>query len=168
MERGVAVPSVPALPPVDRVTVGAGGGPHHEESFDLVRALARGGAAVGVVSVAPERGGTAEAVEAFADPGVEVTEREAETVADGLVDAAAETGGVLVIGASRDRRLSQLVLGSAPDRLVERAADAGVPVLIHAAPSGISGRIEDHLFPVYRYLRGRLPRSGSTARSPEQ
>ncbi|PSP67852.1 amino acid permease [Halobacteriales archaeon QS_1_69_70] len=162
----------PAVPPVDRVTVGAGGGPHHEESFDLVRALARGGAAVGVVSVAPERGGTiedaGEAVEAFADLGVEVTEREAETVADGLVDAAAETGGVLVIGASRDRRLSQWVFGSTPDRVVERATDAGVPVLIHAAPSGFSGRIEDHLFPVYRYLRGRLPRSGSTARSPEQ
>ena len=76
------------------------------------------------------------------------------------------TGGVLVIGASRDRRLSQWVFGSTPDRVIERATD--VPVLIHAAPSGFSGRIEDHLFPVYRYLRGRLPQGGTTARSPEQ
>ena len=168
MERGVAMRGVPAVPPVDRVTVGAGGGPHHEESFDLVRALARVGRDVGVVSVAPERGGTVEAVEAFADLGVEVTEREAETVADGLVDAAAETGGVLVIGASRDRRLSQWVFGSTPDRVVKRATDAGVPVLVHAAPSGFSGRIEDYLFPVYRYLSGRLPLGGTKARSSEQ
>jgi nucleotide-binding universal stress UspA family protein len=153
------------VPPIEHVTVGAGGGPHHERSLDLVRALAEQGAEVGIVSVSPDRGGTVEdpteAVDVFADLGVEVTEVEAETVAEGLVDGAPATGGVLVIGASRDRRLSRWVFGSTPDRVVQRATEAGVPVLVYAAPGGFAGRIEDYLFPVYRYFRSRLPLDGT-------
>ena len=77
-------------------------------------------------------------------------------VADGLVESAEREGGVLVIGASRDRRLSRWVLGSTPDRVVDRAERAGVPVLVYATSGGVQGRIEDYLFPVYRYLRSRL------------
>ena len=90
-----------------------------------------------------------------------MTEVGAETVAEGLVDGAPETGGVLVIGASRDRRLSRWVFGSTPDRVVQRATGAGVPVLVYATPGGFAGRIEDYLFPVYRYLRSRLPFDGT-------
>jgi amino acid transporter/nucleotide-binding universal stress UspA family protein len=155
----------PGVPPIEHVTVGAGGGPHHERSLDLVGTLGEQGAEVGVVSVSPDRRGTvedpSEAVDAFADLGVEVTRVEGETVAEGLVEEAAETGGVVVIGASRNRRLSRWVFGSTPDRVVRRATEAGVPVLVYATPGGFAGRMEDYLFPVYRYFRSRLPFDGS-------
>jgi APA family basic amino acid/polyamine antiporter len=146
--------------PIKRVTVGAGGGPHHRGSLSVVRRLAEQGADVHIVSVTPKGGGTAEepadTLAAFEEIDVKVDEVTAATVAEGLVDAAAVDGGVLVIGASRDRRFGQWVLGSTPDRVVERAEEADVPVLVYATAGGIPGRIEDYLFPVYRYLRERL------------
>jgi nucleotide-binding universal stress UspA family protein len=127
-----------------------------------VRALAAQGADVRIVSVTSTGEGTpedpSETAAAFEEFEVDVAEVEAPTIADGLVDAATAEGGVLVIGASRDRRLSQWVFGSTPDRVVERADAADVPVLVYATPGGITGRIEDYLFPVYRYLRARLRR----------
>ncbi len=155
----------PDIPPIRQVTVGAGGGPHHRGSLGLVQALADQGAEVRITSVTPERGGTVEdpgdTVSTFEGLDVTVTQIESDTIAGGLVESAAVDGGVLVIGASRDRRLSQWVFGSTPDRVVERAAEAGVPVFIYATPGGVSGRVEDYLFPVYRYLRARLPFDGS-------
>lgn len=104
----------------------------------MVRALATQGAEVQIVSVASTGGGTAEdpadTAAAFEDLEVDVVEVEAATVADGLVEAAAADGGILVIGASRDRRLSQWVLGSTPDRVIERAEEAEIPVLVYATP----------------------------------
>jgi APA family basic amino acid/polyamine antiporter len=153
---------IATIPPIKRVTVGAGGGPHHRGSLTMVRALAAQGADVHIVSVTSAGEGTSEdpteTATVFEEFEVDVDEIEASTIADGLVEAAAVEGGVLVIGASRNRRLSQWVFGSTPDRVVERAAAAGVPVLVYATPGGITGRIEDYLFPAYRYLRARLRR----------
>lgn len=153
-------------PPIETVTVGAGGGPHHRSSLSIVRALAAQGANVHVVSVTPSEGGTPEDPEetasALEDLDIDVHQVEADTVAEGLVETAAAEGGVLVIGASRDRRLNQWMFGSTPDRVVDRAETAGVPVLVYASTTGVPERIEDYLFPVYRYLRRRLRRGGTT------
>jgi amino acid transporter/nucleotide-binding universal stress UspA family protein len=143
------------------VNVGAGGGPHHRSLLPLVNRLGERGAEVHVVSVDPQRGGTAEPVEETVSglrgiDSLEIQRVAAETVADGLVTAAAENGGMLLIGATRDRRLRRWVFGSTPDRTIELARDAGVPVLVHASSSGVSGRVEEYLFPVYRYLRRHL------------
>lgn len=147
---------------VERVTVGAGGGPHHRGSLSMVRTLVEQGASLQVVSVGPADGGTpedpADTVAAFEGLEIDVREVEAGTVADGLIEVATAEGGVLVIGASRDRRLSQWLLGSTPDRVVARAEEAGVPVLVYASASGVPERIEDRLFPIYRYLYSRLSR----------
>ena len=157
-------------PSIETVTVGAGGGHHHRGSLSAVRSLAERGARVQVVSVAPADGGTpedpADTVAALEGLEVDVAEVEAATVADGLVEAAATEGGVLVIGASRDRRPSQWVFGSTPDRVVDRAEEAGVPVLIYASASGVPERLEGYLFPVYRYLHRRL-RGGGRAITQE-
>jgi hypothetical protein len=45
------------------------------------------------------------------------------------------------------------VFGSTPDRVVDHAALEGVPVVVYAGRIGVPERIEDRLFPVYRYLR---------------
>ena len=156
-------------PEIETVTVGAGGGPHHRGSLSLVRALAEQGAPVRIVSVTSDGGGTpedpSETLAAFEGLAVEVVQTEAATIADGLVQTAAESGGVLVIGASRDRRLSQWVFGSTPDQVVDRAELSGVPVLVYASASGVPQRLEDYLFPIYRYLSGL--RSGDR-RSPSE
>jgi nucleotide-binding universal stress UspA family protein len=145
---------------IDRVTLGAGGGPHHRGSLAMVRALAEQGASVCIVSVTPRRGGSTEdpgdTVSAFEGLDVEVRSVEAATVAEGLVDVATVDGGVLVIGASRDRRLRQWIFGSTPDRVVKRATAEGIPVLVYATASGVPERVEDYVFPVYRYLRRRI------------
>mgnify|MGYP000138557640 FL=1 len=145
----------------DTVAVGAGGGPHHDGALPMVRALGEQGAAINVISVDPMGPGTPEdpeeTVEEIGDlSDVEMHTVDAPTIEEGLVDVARREGAVLVIGASRDRRLSQWVFGSTPDRVVRRATDVGVPVLVYAQPSGVPERIEDYLFPVYRYVRYQL------------
>ncbi|WP_049894292.1 amino acid permease [Salinarchaeum sp. Harcht-Bsk1] len=147
----------------ETVAIGAGGGPHHGGAMPMVRALGEQGAAVDVVSVDPMGPGTPEdpegTVEQLPDlQELEVHTVDAPTVEEGLVDVARREGAVLVIGASRDRRLSQWVFGSTPDRVVRRADEVDVPVLVYAQPSGVPERIEDSLFPVYRYVRYQLLR----------
>ncbi|WP_433624982.1 amino acid permease [Halomicrococcus sp. NG-SE-24] len=143
---------------LDTVTVGAGGGPHHAAALALANDLGRRGSDVHVVNVAPRGGGgTVEDIEETLSglqdvPSVQSHEVTADTVADGLVSSVAERGGVLVIGASRTRQLKRWVLGSTPDRVIQRAEEAGVPVLVYASPTGVSGRLEGLLFPVYRYF----------------
>jgi len=138
------------------VNVGAGGGPHHGASMNLVGAMGDAGADLNVVSVTPGGEGTAE------DPSgtleglpqelqVSVDEIAAESVAAGLVETARSNGGILVIGASRDRRLKQWVFGSTPDRVIELAKSADVPVIVYASSTGVTGRLEDYIFPFYRY-----------------
>jgi APA family basic amino acid/polyamine antiporter len=159
-------------PEIGTVNVGAGGGPHHLAALPLVRSLGKRGAEVHVVSVSPEKGGSEEdAAETVSEmEGIEdivVHNVEGETVAEGLVKKAAENGGVLVIGASRDRRFRRWVFGSTPDRVVELAREEGVPVLVYASSLDVPERIEDYLSPVYRYLRKLVGRTGATA-TPEK
>ncbi|MFB6101211.1 MAG: amino acid permease [Haloplanus sp.] len=143
------------------INIGAGGGPHHLALLPLVNRLGERGTEVHVISVDPETGGTAEPIDetvsALRDvESLQVHNVSADTVADGLVSTASGTGGLLLIGATRDRRLRRWVFGSTPDRTIDLARAAGVPVLIHASTSGVSGRIEEYLFPIYRYLRRHL------------
>jgi nucleotide-binding universal stress UspA family protein len=148
---------------LESVTVGAGGGPHHVAMLPLADAFGAAGAEVHLVSVDPagegtpeDAGTTVDAMEHTASVTVETVA--ADSVAGGLVEAAAEHGGVLLIGASRDRRLRRWAFGSTPDRVVEYAALEGVPVMVYASSLGVPERVEDRLFPVYRYLRRALSR----------
>ncbi|WP_255148894.1 amino acid permease [Halorarius halobius] len=145
------------------VTVGAGGGPHHNAVLPLVRSLGEAGSEVHVVRVNPAgEGGTpeqvGETVDALGDVDVHTHGVQAASVAEGLVSAASDHGGVLVVGASRTRRLRQWVFGSTPDRVVSLAAGEGVPVVVYASSSGVHEWFEDRLFPVYRYLRRLVTR----------
>ncbi|MFB6153562.1 MAG: amino acid permease, partial [Halodesulfurarchaeum sp.] len=144
------------------INLGVGGGPHHLAALPLVNGLVKNGAALNLIDVQ-----TPDAVPE--DPG-KTTERladaisssvhtiSASTIAEGLVDAAAENGGVLLVGASRTRRLRQWIFGSTADRTVELATERDVPVLVYASSVGLTGRIEAWVFPVYRYLRKRFGR----------
>mgnify|MGYP000371370343 CR=1 FL=1 len=142
---------------IETVTVGAGGGPHHAAMLPLIRRLGEEGAAVHVVNVDPAGGGgTPEDVEETVSALVahpEVHAVSASSVAEGLVASAAERGGPLFIGATRDRRLRRWVLGSTPDRVIALARAADVPVLVFTSTQGVSGRLEDYLYPFYRYAR---------------
>ncbi len=80
---------------------------------------------------------------------------DAQTVADGLVEQATENGGILLIGATRTRRLRRRVFGSTPDNVIQLAQGTGLPVLVYASPRGVQGPIEDYLYPIYRYVKGR-------------
>lgn len=152
---------------LDTLTIGAGGGPHQQSLLWLADGLARAGSSVHVVVVAPAgEGGSGEELEetlAELSAPVEVHEVKAASVARGLVDGAEETGGVLLIGASRNRRLRRWIFGSTPDRVVELAEAAGVPVLVYASRQSLPQRLEDYAFPVYRWIRRRLT---GTRRSP--
>jgi amino acid transporter/nucleotide-binding universal stress UspA family protein len=161
-----------------RVNVGAGGGPHHEALMGLVNSMGERGSQLHVITVDPAgEGGTVEDPQSTLDAlsegvTVETHRVSAPTVADGLVSTTAENGGILVIGASRDRGLRRWVLGSTPDRVITRANEAGVPVLVYASETSVSGRVEDYLFPVYRYYkqlrRGRRPYRQTDGTSPSE
>ncbi len=153
--------NVEAMDDLSVVNIGAGGGPHHLALLPFVNRLGMSGSEIHVISVIPQSGGTpepiAETLAALSGvESVQVHNVSAETVADGLVAAAVGNGGVLFIGATRDRRLRRWVFGSTPDQTIEYARDANVPVVIHASTSGLSGRLEEYVFPVYRYLRQHL------------
>ena len=156
----------------ETVNVGAGGGPHHRAALSVVRVLGQQGANVNVITVDPA------GEEPPEDPATTVSELngvedlrvmnvEAGSIADGLVDTAADAGGLLVIGASRDRRFRQWVFGSTPDAVIQTARAADVPVIVYASRSGVYERFEDYLFPVYRFFRRLVRRRGATPdRSP--
>ncbi|MFB6196495.1 MAG: amino acid permease [Haloplanus sp.] len=166
------VSNVDAVDDLSTINVGAGGGPHHLASLPIVKRLGEGGVEIHVISVDPATGGTPEPVDetVSALSGVEsihVHNVTADTVADGLVSTAAGNGGLLLIGATRNRRLRRWLFGSTPDRTVDLARAADVPVLIHASTRGVSGRIEEYLFPVYRYLHRLLVERGASRRTVE-
>ena len=161
---------VEGMESIETVTVGAGGGPHHAAMLPLIDRLGRSGVAVHVVNVDPAGGGTPEDVEETlsalsVEP--EVHSLTAPNVAEGLVTTAAENGGPLFIGATRNRRLRRWVLGSTPDRVIDLARQEGVPVLVFASTQGVSGRVEDYLYPAYRWARKLLrERRASGDRAP--
>ncbi len=143
------------------INVGAGGGPHHKALLPMVEQLGRNGAELHVISVDPNGGGgRAESADAtvagLSDaPEVQIHNVRASTVAEGLVETAASNGGILVIGATRTRRLRRWVFGSTPDRVIDLADGAGVPVIVYAGARGVQGPVEDYLYPIYRSLTGR-------------
>jgi len=150
---------------LDVINIGAGGGPHHQAVLPLVNALGQLGSELHLINVTTEGSGTAEASGMTLDAleAVETTRVhnvQAGSVASGLVDTAAENGGVLVIGASRDRWLRQALFGSTPDEVIALAEARNVPVLVYASQTGVSDQLSERLFPVTRYLRKRLSRSG--------
>ncbi|MFB6112437.1 MAG: amino acid permease [Halobacteriaceae archaeon] len=151
---------------IETVNVGAGGGPHHEALLPTVRRLAAR-ATLHVIHVTPTGGTGTESVgetlDKLGDVDCEVHQVEANSIAAGLVETAKRNGGLLVVGASRDRSIRQWVFGATPDRVVERARAEGVPVLVYASETGVSERIEDRLFPVYRYLQKLVGGDGATA-----
>ncbi|MFC6974275.1 universal stress protein [Halomicroarcula sp. GCM10025709] len=155
---------------LDVINIGAGGGPHHKALLPLVNALGQHGSELHLINVSAGERGTDETSGVTMDAleGVETTQVHnvtAGSVADGLVETAADNGGVLIIGASRDRWLRQALFGSTPDEVVALAAERDVPVLVYASQTGVSDRVTERLFPVARYLRKRLSRAGKTGGS---
>ena len=144
------------------LTIGTGGGPHHRAVVDLASRIAAGGGDVTVVDVRPTGGsGTPEdpdpTLAAFvegSDP--TVLEVESDSIADALVDAAADRGGLLAIGAARTRGLSRHVFGSVPDRVVTRASERDVPVVVYASASGEFSRVTDLVFAPVRAIAKRV------------
>jgi APA family basic amino acid/polyamine antiporter len=158
---GVLFASGVSDPDTSIVNVGAGGGPHHIDLLPLIERMGQEGAELHVINVTPEGGhGRPENAETTITglsgaPTVEVRNVTAPTVAEGLVTTAADNGGILVIGATRTRRLRRWVFGSTPDRVIELAKGVDLPVLVYASPRGVHGPIEDYIYPVYRALTGR-------------
>jgi len=168
---GVLFASGVSDPDTSIVNVGAGGGPHHLDLLPLVERMGQEGAELHVINVTPEGGpGRSENAEATISllsdaPSVEVQNVTAQTVAEGLVTTAADNGGILVIGATRTRRLRRWVFGSTPDRVIELATGVDLPVLVYASPRGVHGPIEDYIYPVYRALTGRSRAPADAAES---
>jgi len=158
---------------LDIVNVGVGGGPHQEALLSLVNSLAETGVTVHSIDVTPAEGtetGTAEDAEETlsalsAIESIQVHNVRSPSVADGLVTTAAENGGTLLIGASRNRRLRRLVFGSTPDRVIDQARSTGVPVLVYSSAQSVPERLEYFVFPVYRYVRRRLLNRDATPRN---
>ncbi|RDI70800.1 amino acid permease [Halopelagius longus] len=157
----------------ETVTVGVGGGPHHRALLPLVNAFGAEGRRIRLVSVDPADGPRDKAEDPEATlselehrEAVDVRHVSSASVAEGLVSSAAESGGVLLIGASRDRRLKRWVFGSTPDRVVKLAAgsDPELPVLVYASAASVPQRIEATLFPVYKYFK-RFGRTSDTTRT---
>ncbi|MBX0323687.1 amino acid permease [Halomicroarcula sp. F13] len=152
---------------LDVINIGAGGGPHHQALLPLVNKLGQNGSELHLVNVSSGDRGTDETSGTTLDAleGVETTQVHnitAESVAAGLVETASDNGGVLILGASRDRWLRQALFGSTPDQVVRLAEEMDVPVLVYASETGVSDRMSERLFPVVRYLRKRFPRRGSS------
>jgi len=158
---GVLFASGVSDPDTSVVNIGAGGGPHHLDLLPLIERMGQEGSELHVINVTPEGGhGRPENAETTISrlsgaPTVEVQNVTAQTVAEGLVTTAADNGGILVIGATRTRRLRRWVFGSTPDRVIELAKGLDLPVLVYASPRGVHGPIEDYVYPVYRALTGR-------------
>jgi amino acid transporter/nucleotide-binding universal stress UspA family protein len=158
---GVLFASGVSDPDTSVVNIGAGGGPHHLDVLPLIERMGQEGSELHVINVTPEGGqGRPENAETTVAglsgaPSVEVQNVAAASIAEGLVRTASENGGVLVIGATRTRRLRRWVFGSTPDRVIELATGEDLPVLVYASPRGVHGPIEDYIYPVYRALTGR-------------
>jgi amino acid transporter/nucleotide-binding universal stress UspA family protein len=140
------------------VTIGAGGGPHHEGVLPVIDRMANAGSEVHLVTVSPTGGGVREhpedTVAALSNvPELQMHNVSAASVAEGLVSAAEEQNGVLIVGATRTRRLRRWVFGSTPDRVIALAEDADVPVIVFATSRGITGPLEDYTYPVFRRFR---------------
>jgi amino acid transporter/nucleotide-binding universal stress UspA family protein len=159
---------------MDVINIGIGGGPHHKALLPLADALGSTASEVHLISVDLSEGSVANnedpstTLSAFENTEtVQIHNVTSPTIAEGLVSNARENGGVLMIGVSRDRRLRRWVFGSTPDRVIDLASGQdGVPVVVYASTSGVTQRIEDYLFPLYKYIT-RIGRTADTARGED-
>lgn len=140
------------------VTIGAGGGPHHDDLLDLANVLTARGTTVHVVNVTPTGGeGTSEDTERtlarFDDrEAVEVHRLESDDISESLADVATEVGGSLLVGASRNRVFKRYVFGGVADSVIDRSTDRRIPTVIYASQTGLGGRVQSAVFAAYRYL----------------
>ncbi|MFB6105247.1 MAG: amino acid permease [Halobacteriaceae archaeon] len=166
------VSGFPADTDLSAITVGVGGGPHHLAALPLVNDFADKGAEIHLVDVQSENAleeDPGETLRRLSDTETATVHNvRAATIADGLVSTAADNGGILIIGASRTRRLRQWLFGSTPDRVVSLANAADVPVIVYASSVGLTGRLEDRVFPIYRYLRKRFSGGGGRVGVPSE
>lgn len=111
------------------VTIGAGGGPHHENLTGLASALADHGPTVHVVNVTPTgKEGTSEHAEdtlAKFDErdAVDVHRVESDDIAEALADVATHVGGPLFVGASRNRVFRRYFFGDVADQVIRQPND---------------------------------------------
>lgn len=138
------------------ITLGTGGGQHHQALVSLASKFAAD-VPIHVVDVAPTgSSGTpedhSETLAAFGDGNAELHETATDDIATALIEVAEATDSILVVGASRNRFLKRWVFGSIADRVVERARERNVPVIVYASSTGLSSRIESALFTPYRFL----------------
>lgn len=140
------------------VTIGVGGGPHHEDLTNLASALAAHGTTVHVVNVVPTGGaGTGEDVQQTLSKfderdQVEVHRIDSDNIAESLVDVAVEAGGPLLVGASRNRVFRRYIFGGVADEVITHSNERHVPTVVYASQTDLSGLAESALFTTYRYL----------------
>lgn len=147
----------------DVVNVGAGAGPNHRALLPLLDAMGARGSEIHVIRVDPHVGGSSESVQVTLNglpntETIEVNNVQEQSVAKGLVQGARRNGGPLFIGASRDQLFKRWLFGSTPDRTIELAEEAGVPVIVYRGPATVSGHLGEAGFVAYRFLRGVLGR----------
>jgi basic amino acid/polyamine antiporter, APA family len=153
------------------ITIGVGGGPHHDHLLDVASLLANRGTTIHIVNVEPTgESGTAEDIDQTLErfdeqDSIQVHTIEADEVADALIEVATDVGSPLLVGASRNRVFRRFVFGSNADKVVKRSLQRSIPVLVYASETGLRGRIESTLFTPYRYLLKLSRNKGSRNQS---
>lgn len=133
----------------DRITIGAGSGPHHNALLPVVSSMGSRNSKIFLVSVNPEDGGSQEDVSDSVDSltngediEFEVQEVSADSVAQGLVEQAEKNNSSLMIGATRDSVLRTTLTGSTPDRVSELAYKKDTPLLIYGKHDDLTTKME--------------------------
>lgn len=130
---------------LDRITIGAGSGPHHTALLPLVSNLGSEESKVFLVSVKPESGGSEEDPSDSVDKLTENEDIEFEvqnisssSVSKGLTEKAKSNDSCLMIGSTRDSILRERLTGSTPDRVAEMAYEDNIPILIYGRHEDLS------------------------------
>lgn len=146
----------------ESIVLGAGGGEHHDISVKFGKLFGAAKSKITLAGVRPSAGGTEEEIGSVTEEfeglerGFEVVSRDANSVATGLIEIADEKNATLFIGVSRDSLLSQWLLGSTPDRVIDQARAKDIPVIVYGAESTVSNRISNWVFVLYRTVRSLL------------
>jgi amino acid transporter/nucleotide-binding universal stress UspA family protein len=133
----------------DKITIGAGSGPHHNALLPVVSSMGSRNSKIFLVSVNPEDGGSQEDVSDSVDSLMngediefEVQEVSADSVAQGLVEQADKNNSSLMIGATRDSVLRTTLTGSTPDRVSELSYKKDIPILIYGKHDDLTTKLE--------------------------
>lgn len=133
----------------DRITIGAGSGPHHNALLPIVSSMGSRDSKIFLVSVNPEGGGSKEDVSESVDSltngediEFEIQEISADSVAQGLVEQAKKNNSSLMIGATRDSVLRTTLTGSTPDRVSELSYKEDAPLLIYGKHDDLTTKLE--------------------------